>query len=251
MATSGLVPVSPMVSSAPDGEKILTSMSLVVTTLAAVATIWRVLSSLTWNWCFGPHAVAVTVPWNWKASELWSTLFCRTSTLPVTASTISVYAAALPPSTSITLASKTGRTLPSASGRARRRAICCWGRPATLKLVQPDFDTMSEILPALTSLPDVLRRQQPGRGRAEGRGGGGAAGARERGGDELHLAAADAHRDEAADRGRQRAELLAEQHGAGGGVGERLVADHLEGVDVGAREPEQGGVASSASCGRR
>src|SRR6478735_161478 len=128
-------------------------MSLVVTTMAAVATIWRVLSSLTWNWCLGPQAVAVTVPWNWKASELWSTLFWRTSTLPVTASTTSVYAEALPPWTSITLASKTGRTEPSARGRARRRAICCWGRPATLKLVHPDVVATSEILSALTSRP--------------------------------------------------------------------------------------------------
>ena len=65
MATSGLVAVSLEVSSAPFGEKILTTMSLRVFTSAAVATMRVVLASLFWKECLGPQVVAVTDPWNW------------------------------------------------------------------------------------------------------------------------------------------------------------------------------------------
>ena len=41
--------------------------------------------------------MAVTAPWNWKASLLLSTWFWRSRTLPSTASTSSVYAEAAPP----------------------------------------------------------------------------------------------------------------------------------------------------------
>ena len=61
------------VSRSPAGLKILTTMSLVVTASAAVATMDLLLPSLTSNWCLGPQPVAVTVPWNWYESLAWST----------------------------------------------------------------------------------------------------------------------------------------------------------------------------------
>ena len=57
--------------------------------------------------------------------------------MPVTASTRLVKASEAPPVTSTTLASRTGRTLPSAIGRARRRTCCSWAKPGTVSRVHP------------------------------------------------------------------------------------------------------------------
>src|SRR4051794_2267888 len=128
-------------------------MSLVVTASAAVATICLVLSSVSSNWRLGPQSVAVIAPWNWKASLLSSTLFWRTAILPLTASTRTVYAVAAPPSTSTTLASNTGRTVPSAYARDRSRTCCCWAKPGTLKRVQPSESVTFDSEPSETLRP--------------------------------------------------------------------------------------------------
>jgi hypothetical protein len=101
--------------------------------------------------------VAVTLPVNWKASLLFSAWFWRCRTLPVTASTISVYANAEPRWTSTTLASKTGRTEPSARARARSRTCCSCAKPGTVSRVQPPlvFEVMASRSPVSRARPTL------------------------------------------------------------------------------------------------
>ena len=75
--------------------------------------------------------------------------------MPVTASTSEVYAVALPPWASTTLASKTGRTVPFASATERSRDSWSWAKPATLNRVQPSLVVTSVILVLLTARPTL------------------------------------------------------------------------------------------------
>src|SRR4051794_29160106 len=131
-------------------------MSLVVTASAAVAPICLVLSSGSSNWCLGPQSVAVIAPWDWEASLLSSTLFWRAMIFPLTAATLAGGALAAPPPTSTTLASKTGRTVPSAYASERSLTCCSWAKPGTLNRVQPSASVALPSEPRETLRPMLV-----------------------------------------------------------------------------------------------
>ena len=67
-----------------------------------------------------------------------------------------MYAEAAPPWTSTTLASKAGRTVPSAYANERRRTCCSWANPGAVKRVQPSLSVILESEPRDTVRPMLV-----------------------------------------------------------------------------------------------
>ena len=162
-----------------------------------------------------------------------------------------MYAVAAPPLTSTTLASKTGRTVPSAYARERRRTCCSWAKPGDREAGPAEVSVILASEPRETVRPMLVGGLEPGGGGGERRGrhrrG---AGAHERGGDVLDGAVADPDGDHAAEGGRGAAEVLAEEHGAGVAAGELLVVDQGQALHLGGGEAEDGGVRAEPGAGR-
>ena len=161
----------------------------------------------------------------------------RTSTFPVTASTNDVYALAAPPATWTTLASKTGRTVPSDSPSARRRTCCSRAKPGTSSRVHPPdllVSTSAAAAPASPTSSAARSQACTGPSVAAGRRARACASARTR---RRPLAVRHADRRQAAGGRREVTEALAEEHGAPVAVGHLLDVDQLEGVHGGSVSP--------------
>src|SRR6478672_1045432 len=162
VATSGLVTVSAVVSTVSPLKSLITKSS--AGTPTATALIVRVRSSLSSKTCFGPQAPpGGTRPWNVLVYAKLSDLLCRASTAPVTPSTRLVKASDEPPEALTTLASRTGRTDPSAIGRARRRTCCSCAKPGTVSRVHPPLTllVMAEVSRPPASDSSVAAFSQP------------------------------------------------------------------------------------------